>query len=70
MTLAERRRKVDVEKLSIDEADQLSEQIGTRTREICDDAANKINAILNIYGLQAKIAIAIEPLCKQEDKQS
>lgn len=60
MELKDRVRKVDISKLSPDQADNLSAQIGEKVRGICDEAAEKANAILNIYGMSAKIAIKIE----------
>ena len=62
MELNERERKVDVNKLTMEEADNLSAQIGEKVREICDEAAAKVNAILKIYGMSAKIAIAFDEL--------
>ena len=58
--MVNRERKVDVNKLSTEEADQLGVQIGDKVRGICDEAALKINQILGVYGMSAKIAIAFE----------
>lgn len=62
MELKDRERKIDVNKLSGDEVDNLSKQIGDKVREICDEAATKVNAILKIYGMNAKIAIQFDEL--------
>jgi hypothetical protein len=63
MELSERVRKVDVTKMTPEEVDRLSVQIGSKVRQICDEAANKINAILDIYGMKkAKIAISFGDL--------
>ena len=60
-----RKRNVDVSKLSEDQIDQLSEQIGEKVRMMIDDTCNKINDMLKIYGVQAKMQIVIQAL---EDK--
>lgn len=60
--MIERERKVDVDKMSTDEINVLSIQIGNKMREICEEAASRANAILNIYGANCKIAIAFDKL--------
>lgn len=62
MDLQNRARKVSVENLSMEQTNALSVQIGEKITNICDSAANKINDILSIYGLSAKIAIKINGL--------
>lgn len=69
MELRDRERKVDLSKLDAAQVDILGEQIGAKVREICDEAAAKVNAIMNIYGASAKIAIAFEGLPKQAEKK-
>ena len=67
----ERERRLDVNKLTIEQIDELSAQIGERVRGMCDQTADKINQLLTIYGLRAKVAIVFEPLEKKEEtKQS
>lgn len=68
MDLHERVRKVDVTKMSPVEVDNLSVQIGSKVREICDEASLKVNAILAVYGMKAKIAIAFNELPKEFEK--
>lgn len=59
MELSERVRKIDITKMTPDEVDNLSVQIGSKVRQICDEAADRINAILTVYGMEkAKIAIS------------
>lgn len=65
MELSERVRKVDVSKMSAEQVDQLSVQIGSKVRDLCDEAAAKINAVLAVYGMKAKIAIAFNELPKE-----
>ncbi len=62
MELRERERKVDVNSMSPEEVEVLIAQLGERLRQICDDAAQKANSMLNIYGMNAKIAIAFDTL--------
>lgn len=68
MELNERVRKVDVSKMTPEEVDRLSVQIGAKVREICDEASAKANAILGIYGMKAKIAIAFNEIPKEMEK--
>ncbi len=69
MELKDRARKVDVSKMSPEEVDNLSIQIGSKVRDICDEAANKANAILEIYGMKAKIAISFNDIPKQMENK-
>lgn len=68
MNVHGRERKVDVSKMSMEQVDNLSIQVGQKVQQICDDAAAKINEILNIYGMSAKMAIQFDKLDKK-DKQ-
>ncbi len=63
-----RERKVDVNTLPPDQVDQLGIQIGDKVRGICDEAALKVNALLKIYGMSAKIAIAFETVPEAMEK--
>lgn len=56
----ERKRLININNLSIEEAESLSSQIGDKVREISDEATNKINDLLNIYGMKAKFSLVIE----------
>lgn len=62
MELKDRKRSFDISKLSPQDMDNLSVQIGEKVRNICDEAAAKVNAILSIYSMSAKIAIAFDDL--------
>ena len=57
--MEERKRKIDVNKIDEDAFLNLSEQISAKVRSIIDEAIEKSNKLLNIYGLQAKMEIAI-----------
>lgn len=67
MSLEQRERKLDLSKMSIEEVDNLSAQIGEKVRMICDETAEKVNKILSVYGMTAKIAIAFDELDKKKD---
>jgi len=45
-----------------------SVQIGSKVRDLCDEAAAKINAVLAVYGMKAKIAIAFNEIPKEFTK--
>lgn len=62
MELKDRERKVDLNKMSVEEVDVLSVQLGAKMKAICDEAVAKANAILNIYGASAKMQIEISEL--------
>ena len=55
--------------MDTEQIDNLSAQIGEKVRAICDEAACKVNAILNIYGASAKIAIAFDGLPEKKQKK-
>lgn len=67
MDLQKRERKVDLSSMTNEQVENISAQVGERVRQICDEAAAKVNAILNIYGASAKIAIAFDGLPKKEE---
>lgn len=59
-----RKRKVDINKLSAEQADRLSEQIGKEIAKIMDQANLNCNKLLGVYGLRTKISyeiVKIEP---------
>lgn len=60
--LRDRERKLDVNKLSPEQVENLSVQIGDKVRSICDETTDKLNMLLKIYGLSAKIAIVFNDL--------
>lgn len=58
MELNEIEKKVNIDELSTEQLEDLSKHIGETIRSITDEAAQKVNAILNLYGMSAKIAIS------------
>lgn len=57
-----RKRQVDVNKLSIDEAKRLEKQLSDEITKIMDEANVKCNKLLNIYGMQTYIEWGVSPL--------
>lgn len=57
--LQNRKRSFDVNSLAKEEADRLSDEIGAKVRQICDEACEKANKILGIYGMKAQMQIVI-----------
>ena len=57
--VSERKRKVDLNSLSEDQAELVGEQLGKKIGEIGDHAAKKINELTKIYGLSAKVAVQL-----------
>ena len=51
----DRVRKVNVESLSYEDAEQLGVEIGRKLAEIAQEAAEKANRMLKIYGLETKM---------------
>lgn len=66
--MIDRERKVDVEKLTPEQAGALSVQIGEKIKEINDKTVAEINRYLNIYGMEAKSQIVIAKLGEFDEK--
>lgn len=66
--MIERERKMNLEKLSPEQADQVSAQLGEKIKEINDKAIAEINRFLNIYGMEAKTQIVVGKLGEFEAK--
>lgn len=60
--MEERARKVDVNKLTPERADELSKQIGDKVVQIQTEAIEKINKVLKVYGMKATISVQIAKL--------
>ncbi len=66
----ERVRKVDVSKMNIEQADNLSKMIGAEIARLMDECNSKCNEMLNIYGMQTQIHYKIVQIAeKTEEKQ-
>jgi len=70
MELKDRERKIDIEKLTFEQADALSAQIGKEIARIMDEANIKCNSILNIYGMQTKIGYKITKINEKRTKRT
>ncbi len=61
--MEDRVRKVNVNELTKERADELSKQIGDKVVKVQTEALEKINKILNVYGMKAEMSVKIS---KQE----
>ena len=68
MPVEGRERKVDVNKLTLEQADGLSIQIGDKIKQITDRAVAEANSFLNIYGITCQMQIVIEERDKPLDE--
>lgn len=66
--MIDRERKVDVEKLTPEQADSLSVQLGEKIKEINDKTITEINRYLIVYGMEAKSQIVIGKLGEFDEK--
>lgn len=64
-----RKRKIDANKLSPEQADNLGVQIGQEIAKIMDEANLKCNEILGIYGLQTRIGYDIVEISDEKSKK-
>ena len=60
--MEDRMRKVNVEELSKERSDELSKQIGDKVVKFQTEALEKINKILNVYGMKAEMSVKISKL--------
>lgn len=65
-----RKRKIDLENLSPEQADKLAKQIGDEIAKIMDEANTKCNEMLRIYGLQTEIGYEIVQIAENTKKKS
>jgi hypothetical protein len=62
-------RKVTEEqlkKMSEEQLKKIEEVLGTKIRELVDNACNEANKLLEIYGIRAKMQIALDPIEKKQ----
>lgn len=60
--MEDRVRKVNVDGLSKERADELSKQIGDKVVKFQTEALEKINKVLNVYGMKAEMSVKISKL--------
>ena len=56
-----RKRHVDVNSLKDEQVEQLIEQISEKIKAMVDSTCEKANRMLNVYGLETKMQIVIQP---------
>lgn len=64
-----RKRKVDVSKLNMEQVEKLQEEIGKELSKIFDEAGQKANKLLNIYGLEIKIGYEMKEMPEKIKKK-
>jgi vacuolar-type H+-ATPase subunit H len=57
----DRTRQVNAENLTDEQLQELSEQLGTKLKEICDKACEEANRILTVYNMKALMQFDIKP---------
>lgn len=62
-------RKINMNALTNDEADKLSEQIGAKIRKKVDKTVEEVNTFLKDYGMKAVMQIALAPLETESKEQ-
>jgi hypothetical protein len=62
-----RKRSVDVNKLDTEQVEQLIEQISKKILVMVDETVAQANKMLNVYGLEAKMQIAIQKKLNSEE---
>lgn len=58
--MLDRKRHVDVEKVELSELTELTDRITSKITKITQKAIEDANTILNIYGMEAEMQIAIK----------
>lgn len=66
-TLRTRKKKIDVEKMSAEELQNLEQALSEKMRCIIQDAIKKANKYLTIYDLEAYMAFELKPLKKTDN---
>lgn len=68
--LENRKRSFNINSLTQAQAEQLSQDIGAKVREIAEKACAEANKILNIYSMTAKMQIVLEGVEDPEAKET
>ena len=66
----DRPRKLDISKMSVEQADAISAQIGKEIARLMDECNSKCNEMLNIYGMQTQINYQIVQLAEKTEQKS
>jgi hypothetical protein len=67
VNLKERKRKVDVEKLSVEQAEKIGVELGNKLNEIVDEAVAKSNKILEVYGCKAIMQLEVKQITSTKE---
>lgn len=67
--MLEQQKPLEINKLSKEEVQNLSDSLGIKVRGMVDEAADKINALLKIYSMNAKLQVVIEQLDAPKPKR-
>jgi len=65
--IIDRERKVNVKNINDDQLELLIAEISKKITKMVDSVCDKANRMLNVYGLQAKMQIAIQPIEKDKE---
>ena len=60
--MIDKQRTANLDKMSEEEADRLGDKIGGKVRLFIDEACEKANKLLSIYGLRIKVGFIIEKI--------
>jgi len=63
-----RKRSVDIESMTTDQLKRLEEDMGKQLAKIFDNANVEANKLLNVYGLETKIAYEISKKSEKSTK--
>lgn len=63
------KKEFNINKLSDQEVESLSLELGEKVRYLCDKAVERANKVLNKYGLEAKMAFCIGKVELSSDKK-
>ncbi len=69
MDVSKRERKVDLEKMSEEDLKNIEKELSKKIFQITDEAADKANQVLKIYGLKAKMLLQVTPITEEKTRK-
>lgn len=57
----DRKRQVNIDQLNEEQIQVLIDQLGIKVRTMVDETCERANKILNVYGMQLKLEVVIQP---------
>ena len=66
MSLIDRKRKIDIEGMTSEQATKYGESFGDRLREVSDEAIEKVKKILKSYGIEDKVEVKMQVALKKK----